>query len=89
MIAFSIPMKTKDFMLYKSGVYTGPSCHSPTKVSDLNHAMIAIGYGVDDTGVEYAIIRNSWGMSWGDQGYVHIELKNNNFGLCGLYLRTY
>ncbi|XP_063044664.1 cathepsin O [Engraulis encrasicolus] len=45
-----------------------------------NHAVQVIGY--DTTGdVPYWIVRNSWGASWGIDGYVHIRIGSN---LCGI-----
>ncbi|XP_018601740.2 cathepsin O [Scleropages formosus] len=45
-----------------------------------NHAVLIIGY--DTTGeVPYWIVRNSWGTSWGNQGYVYIKMGEN---ICGI-----
>lgn len=57
-----------DFMFYSSGVFTG-GC-----ASAINHGMVAIGYGVSEDGTEYAIVRNSWGIYWGEDGYVKVKI---------------
>ena len=48
--------------------------------------MDAVGYGVDQYGKEYTIIRNSWGLGWGDAGHIKVELLDDSNGVCGLYL---
>nr|XP_033776732.1 pro-cathepsin H [Geotrypetes seraphini] len=69
---------TEDFLNYRSGVYTNPKCHStPDKV---NHAVLAVGYA-QENGKPYWIVKNSWGMEWGMDGYFHIERGKN---MCGL-----
>lgn len=63
------------FMAYKSGIYSG--CPSfATSVSKINHAVIIIGY---DSNGNY-IIKNSWGTSWGDNGF-GIVSKDADCGL--------
>jgi len=46
----------------------------------LDHGVLAVGYG-KEAGKEYAIVKNSWGPSWGDNGYVKISLDNDSCGL--------
>lgn len=37
------------------------------------HAVLAVGYGSDEaTGLDYYLVRNSFGADWGDNGYVKI-----------------
>ncbi|CAN6204589.1 unnamed protein product [Urochloa humidicola] len=66
------------FRLYKSGVYT--SDHCGTSPMDVNHAVVAVGYGVEN-GVPYWLIKNSWGADWGDEGYFKMEMGKN---MCGV-----
>uniref|UniRef100_A0A804MNM4 Peptidase C1A papain C-terminal domain-containing protein n=1 Tax=Zea mays TaxID=4577 RepID=A0A804MNM4_MAIZE len=66
------------FRLYKTGVYT--SDHCGTTPMDVNHAVLAVGYGVEN-GVPYWLIKNSWGADWGDEGYFKMEMGKN---MCGV-----
>jgi len=53
------------FQMYTSGVIT----HGCGK--NLDHGVLAVGYGTE-SGQEYFLVKNSWGASWGDHGYVKI-----------------
>ncbi|XP_065849223.1 thiol protease aleurain-like [Euphorbia lathyris] len=66
------------FRLYKGGVFTSDSCG--TTPMDVNHAVVAVGYGVED-GIPYWLIKNSWGKNWGDNGYFKMEYGKN---MCGI-----
>jgi C1A family cysteine protease len=61
------------FEAYTSGVYDSSSC--PT--GEPNHAMLLVGYHRD-----YWIVKNSWGGSWGEDGYVYMNRSRLN--LCGI-----
>ena len=49
-----------------------------------HHAVVAVGYGVDATKGDYYIVRNSWGASWGNKGYVNIAGGKDGAGICGI-----
>lgn len=66
-------------MFYEKGIFTG-KC--PTSI---NHAVVIVGYG-EENGVKYWKVRNSWGASWGEKGYLRIqrETKDGVMGKCGI-----
>ncbi len=59
------------FQFYNSGIINSPDCGT-----DLDHGVTVVGYGVDSIKGEYYIVRNSWGPTWGDKGYVNIAIKD-------------
>ena len=65
------------FQMYHSGVITGTKCGT-----NLDHGVLAVGYGVEN-GTEYYLVKNSWGATWGDQGYVKIGVEDGA-GVCGI-----
>lgn len=68
-----------DFQFYKSGVFKG-DCGT-----NLNHAVTAIGYGTDSDGTDYWLVKNSWGTSWGESGYMRMRRGiGSSEGLCGV-----
>jgi len=78
-ISVSIDASHLSLSFYDSGVYYEPECGSTP--DDLDHSVLAVGYGTDGNGNDYWIVRNSWSTHWGDQGYVKMSRKNNNCGV--------
>jgi len=69
------------FQFYKNGVMNNKNCGT-----QLNHGVVAVGYGNDASKGEYYIVRNSWGAGWGDQGYIKIAIIGDGPGLCGIQM---
>lgn len=82
-ISVAIEADTRVFQMYTSGVITGDACGT-----NLDHGVLVVGYGNED-GVDYWLVKNSWGTSWGDDGYVKIERSDstNDPGVCGIAMQ--
>jgi C1A family cysteine protease len=79
-VAVSVQADQAAFRFYKSGVVKG-NCGA-----NLNHGVLGVGYGTFD-GEEAVIIKNSWGATWGNKGYVLVSLNkdaNEGQGVCGV-----
>ena len=79
----------QSFQFYKSGIYQDMSCTG----SDINHAILAVGYGDQGSeATEYWIVKNSWGESWGNGGYGLMRRGVGSFGvgqgMCGIAIQT-
>ncbi|XVE70715.1 hypothetical protein DITRI_Ditri10aG0092900 [Diplodiscus trichospermus] len=74
-VAFEV---VTSFRFYRGGVFTSETCGSTSM--DVNHAVLAVGYGVEN-GVPFWLIKNSWGADWGDHGYFKMEMGKN---MCGV-----
>lgn len=55
-----------------SGVLNDTVCANKASTSDINHAVMIVGYNTSATGQDYWIVRNQWGTQWGDQGYFYL-----------------
>ncbi|KAK1424799.1 hypothetical protein QVD17_20137 [Tagetes erecta] len=82
-VSVSIDASGKGFQLYKSGVFTG-ECGT-----QLQHAVTVVGYGTDDDGTKYWLVKNSWGTTWGEDGYIRMQRDvGSQEGLCGIAMRA-
>ncbi|XP_029959709.1 cathepsin S, ortholog2, tandem duplicate 1 [Salarias fasciatus] len=75
-VSVAIDASRPEFMLYKSGVYIDPSCKE-----EVNHGVLAVGYGTLN-GQDYWLIKNSWGTTFGEGGYV--RMARNRGDQCGI-----
>jgi hypothetical protein len=66
---------------YKGGYYNSTSCN-PNWYT-INHAVVVVGYDMIN---KYWLVRNSWGATWGENGYVRMAMWNDGTsGLCNMY----
>jgi len=78
-VSVAIEADTYYFQSYTSGVLTDQAACGTT----LDHAVAIVGYGTTSAGIPYWTVRNSWGTSWGQDGYVLIE-QTEGLGVCGI-----
>jgi C1A family cysteine protease len=77
-VSVAIEADQSAFQLYDGGVLTASECGP-----NLDHGVLAVGYGAQD-GTNFWKIKNSWGASWGTNGYLLIE---RGTGACGITSR--
>ncbi|CAN0890150.1 Senescence-specific cysteine protease SAG39 [Linum grandiflorum] len=78
-ISVAIDASGSAFQFYSSGVFTG-DCGT-----NLDHGVAVVGYGTSADGSKYWLVRNSWGTSWGDGGYIKMQRDvGAKEGLCGI-----
>ena len=67
-----------NWSFYEKGVFEDSS-------TTVNHAVVLVGYGVDDsTGEKFWKIRNSWGVGFGEQGYIRVKRSDDDDTNCGM-----
>lgn len=81
-IAVGIDATNDDFYFYGGGIYYHERCNPEY----LDHAVLVVGYGEEDDS-DYWLVKNSWGIGWGENGYVRMARnKDNN---CGIASHSY
>ncbi|KAF7840802.1 cysteine proteinase RD21a-like [Senna tora] len=82
-VSVAIEAGGRAFQLYQSGVFSG-LCGT-----ELDHGVVTVGYGTEN-GKDYWLVRNSWGPSWGEEGYIKLErnLENSKSGKCGIAMEA-
>jgi C1A family cysteine protease len=79
-VSIAIEADTRYFQSYSGGVLDSTQCGT-----NLDHGVLIAGYG-SENGKDYWLVKNSWGTSWGDNGYVKIARSSstNDPGICGI-----
>lgn len=79
-VAVAIEADTRYFQSYSGGILDSASCGT-----NLDHGVLIVGYG-EENGEKYWLLKNSWGTSWGENGYFRILRTDstNDPGICGV-----
>ncbi|XP_037034213.1 procathepsin L-like [Bradysia coprophila] len=77
-VAIAFDASLSSFHSYSSDVYYDPKCNP----QHLTHAALVTGYGTTQSGIDYWIVKNSWGTSWGQGGYFFLARNRSNH--CGV-----
>jgi len=74
-VSVAIEADKSAFQLYKGGVLDNAACGKK-----LDHGVLAMGYGTD-SGKDYYKVKNSWGASWGESGYIRMVQGKDQCGI--------
>ncbi|EGC39810.1 hypothetical protein DICPUDRAFT_74639 [Dictyostelium purpureum] len=76
-VAVAYDASTREFQYYNGGIYYSANCDKYRTT----HAVVVLGYGTEN-GIDYWIIKNSWGPEWGEKGY--FRMRRNIGDKCGI-----
>lgn len=78
----SVTVAAEPWELYSSGIFSPPAELDATW--ELDHGVQLVGYQIPDKKTEgYYLVRNSWGESWGEGGYIRLEMTTDEEANCG------
>jgi hypothetical protein len=79
--SLAVSMDARSLQLYESGILE--AC--PDEGTMSGHAVVIEGYGTEgESGIDYYLVRNSWGPDWGEEGYFKIR-RSKSINTCQLY----
>jgi len=74
-VSVAVEADGADWQFYSGGIVSDAGCGT-----NLDHGVIAVGFNTQG-GVPYWIVRNSWGASWGNSGYIYLKRGVNECGI--------
>jgi cathepsin L len=78
-MAAGICASARKFYMYSGGVFDDAQCGT-----NLDHSVVLVGYGTAN-GIKYYTIKNSWGESWGEKGYMRLNRNHCAINRDGIY----
>jgi len=75
-VSVAVEASQTGFQYYTGGVLS-TGCGT-----NLDHGILAVGWGTNSTGEEYFLVKNQWGAGWGLDGYIMIGALDTN--VCGI-----
>lgn len=76
-VSISMNADMPSYTYYSEGIYNPNWC-----IPRLNHAVLAVGWGIDEEAGEFWIVKNSFSADWGDKGYIKLAIIEGK-GVCG------
>merc|ERR1711982_231541 len=74
-VSVAIEADKSAFQLYRSGILDNSGCGT-----NLDHGVLVVGYGTG-SGKDYWKVKNSWGATWGEEGYIRMVRNKNQCGI--------
>ncbi len=78
-----------DWSNYSGGIFSDDQTDCPNdEYTEVNHAVALVGWGTDSEEGLYWILRNSWGASWGEDGYMRTKVTSGRVACAATYLKA-